>query len=86
MLRIIIDLDSTYSDPSHEDRVTINTIDHPEYLEYLKSGLPATFCDCDIEFDFECDGVIVFDEKYQNWFGVLDWPTMRHLPRRPQDN
>jgi hypothetical protein len=79
MLRIIVDIDSTYDDPGHEDRVRINTVDHPEYLAYLKSGLPATFCDCDFE-GFECDGVIVFDERYQNWFGVLDWPTMRGLP------
>lgn len=82
MLRIHVDFNSIFDDPDPRERVSINTIYRPEYLEHLKPGLPATFYDSE---SMECDGVIEFDERYQAWLGVLDWSTRRDLPPLPQD-
>jgi hypothetical protein len=73
-LRVSVDFNTMATDA--EERVFINTVVHPEWLDHLRPGLPLILSDDTLEVR----AVAEFDGDHQVWFGRPDWSTSRDLP------
>ncbi len=72
--RITVDFNTQMADP--KGRVLIPTHVNPELLEILKPQLRVILYE---ENDLEVEATVEFDEKYNEWLGMPDWSTLRHL-------